>query len=184
MRRLSRWFRSLSALVVLNAILVLVGVAIGCLAFAGERHRPSTGPGTSTGHATERTLLEHAGHILRVNLSVAGGMLAGVCTLGGLSALTLLWNAFGLGYGLLTLGHVEPAVIPLVFRYVLIEFFALVLVVSVAEHLGGMVLRCLAANEPVRLKTPLVALGAAVALLTVAALIEADVTGRVARGLA
>lgn len=46
-----------------------------------------------------------------------------------------------------------------------------------------MVLRCLAANEPVRLKTPLIALATAVALLAVAAPIEADVTERVARGL-
>lgn len=167
----------------MNAILVLFGVAIGCLAFAGERHQPSSGRWQSTGHETARTRQEHTGHILRANLRVVGGMLADTCTLGGLGALTLLWNAFGLGYGLSTLGHVEPAVIPFVFRYVLIEFFAFVLVASVAEHLAGMVLRCLAANEPVRLKTPLIALATAVALLAVAAPIEADVTERVARGL-
>lgn len=175
MWRFAGWSRSLSTLVVLNTVLVSLAVGIGCAAGAADRHQISTAPTADTRSAPARTHWQHTSYILGGNLRVVAGMLAGICTLSGLTLFTLLWNAWALGRGLVVLVVTSPEALPLVLGYVVFEFSAFVLVASVAEHLTVGVLRCLAANEPLRLAADLLTLTAAVAVLGVAALVEADV---------
>jgi len=111
---------------------------------------------------------------------VVAELLAGACTLGLFTLLNLLWNAFVLGFGLSTLARGTPAVMPLVIRYVPLEFSAFVLAASAVEHLSFMVLRCLAAEETPRFTSVIVALAVAIAMLVAAAIIEADMTRLVA----
>lgn len=179
MRRIANWSRSLVSLVVLNAALVVAGVAAGSLAYAltGE---PTPQSQTAEPELPGRTYSGHVGVILIGNLRVVGGLLSGACTLGVLTTWTLLWNAFGLGYGVAKLRTMVPGAIPLVLRYAPLEFAAFVLVASVAEHLVILVLRCLAANEPVRLRAATLTLIVALVLLVVGAAAEADVTQLVA----
>ena len=106
--------------------------------------------------------------------------MSGACTLGVLTTLTLVWNAFGLGYGVATLANAVPGAISLVLRYAPLEFAAFVLVASVAEHLVALVLRCLAANEPLPLRAATLTFVVALVLLVVGAAVEADVTRLVA----
>lgn len=176
MRRIARWSRSVSTLVVLNAVLVSLAVGIGCVIGAATEDRQSTELKADTQGPPVRTRWQHASHIFRGNFRVVVGMLAGVCTLSGLTLFTLLWNGYSLGLGLVALALTTAGAIPLVLQYVLLEFFAFVLVASVAEHLTVAVLRCLAANEPVRPAAALLTLAVAILLLGVAAVIEADVT--------
>ncbi len=180
MGRLARWSRSLPTLVLLNAALVSAAVGIGGQTGALSGDSVLTGVRTIRPVVVERTRWQHASHILRGNLGVVGGLLAGICTLGGLTVLTLLWNAYVLGHGLSVLGHATPEAVPLVLRYALLEFSSFVLVASVAEHLVGTVLRCLVASEPPQFAAGLLTLVVAIAMLTVAALIEADVAQLVA----
>jgi uncharacterized membrane protein SpoIIM required for sporulation len=179
MRRIARWSRSLVSLVVLNAALVAAGVGAGSLAYAlnGE---PTPQGHTEVREPPGRTSSDHVSAILTGNLRVVGGLLSGACTLGVLTTLTLVWNAFGLGYGVAALANAVPGAIPLVLRYAPLEFAAFVLVASVAEHLVALVLRCLAANEPLRLRAATLTFVVALVLLVVGAVVEADVTRLVA----
>lgn len=179
MRRIAKWSRSLVSLVVLNAALVVAGVGAGSLAFAlnGE---PAPQSQTVAPDLPGRTYSGHVSVILVGNLRVVSWLLSGACTLGVLTMLTLLWNAFGLGYGVAMLANAVPGAIPLVLRYAPLEFAAFVLVASVAEHLVLLVLRCLAANEPLRLRAPALTLVVALALLVVGAAVEADVAQLIA----
>ena len=122
----------------------------------------------------------HALHILGGNLRVVATLLAGACTLGLFTLLNLGWNAFVLGFGLSALARGTPAAIPLVFRYVPLEFLAFVLAAGAAEHLSFTVLRCLWAGETPRFTSFAVALALALGMLSAAAVIEADVTRLVA----
>ena len=122
----------------------------------------------------------HTLHILGGNLRVVATLLAGACTLGLFTLLELVWNAFVLGFGLSALARGTPVAIPLVIRYVPLEFSAFVLAAGAAEHLSFMVLRCLAAGETPRFTSSAVALAMALGMLVAAAIIEADVTRLVA----
>ena len=126
-------------------------------------------------HEPAGDMRRHTLHILNGNLRVVATLFAGACTLGLFTLLVLGWNAFVLGFGLSALASGTPAAVPLVLRYVPLEFSAFVLVAGAAEHLSFMVLRCLAAGETPRFTSCAVALVLALGMLVAAAIIEADV---------
>ncbi len=175
MRRFTRWLRSLPALVALNTTLVAVAVGVGSQVSMPQFEEAAASGVTRSPEFGEYSFRTHALHILRGNLRVVGVLLAGACTLGALTLFTLLWNAVVLGSGFTTLAGALPGAAGLLLRYVVLEFFAFILVASVAEHLSVMVLRCLAGDELPRLAADAATLAAALALLVIAALIEADV---------
>ena len=166
-------------LVAFNATLVSLAVCVGCHA-SSVRNGHSEVRQDSLANDTATDLRRHALRILGGNLRVVAALLAGACTLGLFTLMDLLWNAFVLGFGLSTLTRGTPAAIPLVIRYVPLEFSAFVLAASAAEHLSFMVLRCLAAGEAPRYTSVIIALAVALGLLCAAAIIEADVTQLVA----
>jgi uncharacterized membrane protein SpoIIM required for sporulation len=175
MWRLARWSRSVPALVGLNTGLVLCAVSIGWQVSDARYSRFEVRPPSAV-HAPAVAACEHTARILAGNLRVMATLLAGVCTLGLLTLWTLLSNAFVLGFGLSALARGMPEAMPLAARYVLLEFSAFVVAASVAEHLSFTVLRYLAIGTPPRFKADLVGLATAVAMLVVAAIVEADVT--------
>ena len=179
MWRFARWSRSMPVLVVFNATLVALAVCIGWHVSSVRNGQFEVRP-ESPAHDTAGDVQRHALHILGGNLRVVATLLAGACTLGLLTLLNLLWNAFGLGFGLSTLARGTPAAIPLALRYVPLEFSAFVLAASAAEHLSFMVLRCLAAGESPRFRPATIALVMAAGMLVAAAMIEADVARLVA----
>ncbi len=169
----------MSVLVVVNAGLVLITVGVGWQVSAAENtpfevrpHWPTSDPATA--------MRRHTLRILGGNLQVVTSLLGGACTLGLFTRLELLSNAFGLGFGLSALARGTPAAIPLVIRYVPLEFSAFVLTASAAEHLSFTVLRCLATGETPRFTSATLALAMALGMLVVAAIIEARVTQLVA----
>ncbi len=166
-------------LVAFNATLVSLAVCVGWH-LSRVRHPQLEVRVAWAAHDTAGDIRRHALHILRGNLRVVATLLAGACTLGLFTLLELLWNAVGLGFGLSTVARGTPEAIPLVIRYVPLEFSAFVLAASAAEHLSFMVLRCLAAGEAPRFTSVTVALAAAVGMLVAAAIIEANVIQLVA----
>ena len=182
MWRFARWSRSMPLLVAYNAALVSLAVCVGWHA-SSVRSPHFEVRLDRAAHDTPRDIRRQTLHILGGNLRVVARLLAGACTLGLFTLVDLLWNAFVLGFGLSTLARGTPAAIPLAFRYVPLEFSALVLAASAAEYLSFMVLRCLAAGETPRFTSVGVALAVALGMLVAAAVIEADVMQLVA-GLA
>ncbi len=166
-------------LVACNAALVSLAVCIGWHA-SSVRNSQFEVRVDRAAHDTAGDIRRHTLHILSGNLRVVATLLAGACTLGLFTLLDLLWNAFVLGFGLSTLARGTPAVMPLVIRYVPLEFSAFVLAASAAEHLSFMVLRCLAAGETPRFRSVIVAFAVAIGMLVAAAIIEADVMRLVA----
>jgi len=165
--------------VALNAGLVVLAVGVGW-------HSPSLRDGhvdvwtAGTADMRPGDTAWHASQIFRGNVRVAATLLGGACTLGLSTLRELLWNAVVLGFGLSSLTRSSPEFLPRVLRYVLLEFAAFVLAASAGQHLSFMVLRCLAAGETPRFNTAMLALMAAVALLGIASVIEADVARLVA----
>ena len=104
----------------------------------------------------------------------------GACTLGLFTVLELGWHSFVLGFGLSALTRTSSEIIPLIARYVWLEFSAFVLAAAAAEHLSFTVLRCLAAGETPRFTSVVVTLATALGMLVAAAIIEANVTRLVA----
>lgn len=175
MWRLNRWSRSWTALFVFNAVLVWFAFCVGWYSASLRGEQLQVQP-----HPANERVRPHAAHILQGNLRVVAMLLVGVCTLGLFTLLELVSNAFVLGYGLSAVASGMPEAIPLVARYVPLEFSAFILAASVAEHLSFGLLRCLAVGEPMRLKPALVGLATVVTMLGIAAIVEADVTGVVA----
>lgn len=177
MQRLDRWSRSWATLFAVNALLFGLTVCAGWLSadHLGEQlHvRP---PAEVTG---DRIHVD-AANILGINLRVAAGLLAGGCTLGLFTLVGLLYNAFLLGYGLSALTRNAADVLPFLASYVPLEFLGFMLVATATQHLSLGVFRCLATGEPVRLKAGAVSLGGGVALLVVAAVVEASVMPAIA----
>ena len=166
-------------LVAFNTALVSLAVCVGWHASSVRNSQFEVRVDKAT-IDTAGDMRRHAVHILDGNLRVVAALLAGACTLGLFTLLDLLWNAFVLGFGLSGLARGTPAAIPLVIRYVLLEFSAFVLTASAAEHLSFMVLRCLAAGDPPRFRSATVALAVALGMLVAAAIIEANVMRLVA----
>ena len=188
--RCARWPRSIPVLVAHNAALVLLAVCVGWHA-SSARNLQLAVRLDNAAHDTAGNIRRQALHILSGNLRVVAALLAGTCTLGAallagtctlglFTLLELLWNAVGLGIGLSALARGTPDAIPLVIRYVPLEFSAFVLAASAAEHLSFMVLRCLAAGEAPQFISVTAALAAALGMLVAAAIIEANVTQFVA----
>ena len=177
--RCARWPRSIPVLVAHNAALVLLAVCVGWHA-SSARNLQLAVRLDNAAHDTAGNIRRQALHILSGNLRVVAALLAGTCTLGLFTLLELLWNAVGLGIGLSALARGTPDAIPLVIRYVPLEFSAFVLAASAAEHLSFMVLRCLAAGEAPQFISVTAALAAALGMLVAAAIIEANVTQFVA----
>ena len=121
-----------------------------------------------------------AAYILRGNLRVAAGLLAGGCTLGLFTLIGLLYNAFLLGYGLSALTASAREVVPFLVSYVPLEFLALLLIATATQHLSLGVVRGLATGAPVRLRAGAVSLVIGGALLVVAAVVEASVMPAIA----
>ena len=166
-------------LVAFNATLVALAVCVGWHASSVRNAQFEVRPASLANDAAA-DMRRHALHILGGNLRVVATLLAGACTLGLLTLVDLLWNAFVLGFGLSALARGTPAAIPLVIRYVPLEFSAFVLAAGAAEHLSFMVLRCLAAGESPRFMPATIALVMALGMLVAAAIIEADVVRIVA----
>ena len=169
-------------LITLNTAFVVLAVGVGwhtsCARNGQFEVRVDGATNDTAGDMRRQTV-----HILDGNVRVMATLLAGACTLGICTLLELLWNAFVLGFGLSALARGTPAAIPLVIRYVPLEFSAFVLTASAAEHLSFMVLRCLVAGEPPRFASATVALAVALGMLVAAAIIEAHVL-RLVAGLA
>ena len=169
-------------LVAFNTALVSLAVCVGWHVSSVRNGQFEVGVDRAT-NDTAGDRRRHTVHILDGNLRVVARLLAGACTLGLCTLLDLLWNAFVLGFGLSALARGTPAAIPLVIRYVPLEFSAFVLAASAAEHLSFMVLRCLASGESPRFTSATVALGVSFGMLVAAAIIEANVM-RLVAGLA
>ena len=99
MWRFARWSRSMPVLVACNAALVLLTVCVGWHA-SSVRNSQFEVRVDRAAHDTAGDIRRHTLHILSGNLRVVATLLAGACTLGLLTLLNLLWNAFGLGFGL------------------------------------------------------------------------------------
>ena len=162
-----------------NAVLVSLAVCVGWHASSVRNTQLDVRLDTA-GHDTAGNVRRPALHILSGNLRVVATLLAGACTLGLFTMLELVWIAVGLGFGLSALARGTPEAIPLVIRYVPLEFSAFVLAASAAEHLSFMVLRCLAAGEAPRVTSVTVVLAVALGMLVAAAIIEAHVKQLVA----
>ena len=177
MERLGRWSRSWSILLAANVL--LFGLTVGAGWFSADRSgeqlqvRP---PADVTGDR----IRSDAAYILRSNLRVAAGLLAGGCTLGLFTLVGLLYNAFLLGYGLSALTRSASEVVPFLASYVPLEFLALILVATATQHLSLGVVRGLATGEPVRLRAGTVSLVIGGLLLVVAAVVEASVMPAIA----
>ena len=169
----------MSVLVAVNAGLVLLTVGVGWHVSTAGNTQITVRPDRPA-NDTAADMRRHALRILGGNLRVVATLLGGACTLGLFTLLELLWNAFGLGFGLSALARGTPAVLPLVIRYVPLEFSAFVLTASAAEHLSFMVLRCLATGGTPRFASAALTLAMALGMLVVAAIIEARVTQLVA----
>ena len=166
------------ALVAFNAGLLSLAVCVGWHASSVRNGQFEVTLGRA--HDIAGDMRPHALHILSGNLRAVATLLAGACTLGLFTLLDLLWNAFLLGFGLSALARGTPGAIPLLIRYVPLEFSAFVLAAGAAEHLSFTVLRCLAAGEAPRFTSCAIALAMALGMLVAAAFIEADVARRFA----
>ena len=177
MWRFARWSSSLCAVVAFNALLVLLAVGTGWRASSARDTRAYVRPVQpaldGAGRARQDVLV-----ILGGNLCVAARLVMGACTLGLFTVLELGWHSFVLGLSALT--RTSPEIIPLIARYVWLEFSAFVLAAAAAEHLSFTVLRCLAAGETPRFTSVVVTLATALGMLVAAAIIEANVTRLVA----
>jgi uncharacterized membrane protein SpoIIM required for sporulation len=122
----------------------------------------------------------HAAKIFGGNVRVVGRLVIGACTLGIVTLRDLFWNAFVLGFGLSALLRTSPELLPLVLRYVPLEFSAFVLAASAGHHLAFAALRCLAAGETPRFNPSVVVAATALVMLIAAAVIEAGVARHVA----
>ena len=177
-RSTSRWFPSLRTLVAFNATIVWLAGGAGWCAAGASGARANVRPVQVAVHGGQTR--HDVRVILTGNLQVTRGLLAGSCTLGLSTMLELGRHSFVLGFGLSALTRSAPEIIPLLARYVPLEFSAFALAASAAEHLALTVLWCLAAGRTPRF-TPMVAtLAAALGMLIAAALIEADVARLVA----
>ncbi len=172
MGMLDRWSRSWWALFATNAL--LFGLTVGAGWFSAELRGEQLQVRPFAGVTADR-IHSDAAYILRANLRVAGGMLAGACTLGLFSLAGLLYNGFALGYGTAALARGAGHVLPFLASYAPLEFLAFLLVVTATQHLSFGVVRCLAAGEPVRPRAGIVSLATAAVLLVVAAVVEASV---------
>ena len=177
MGKLERWSRSWSVLLAANVLLFGLTACAGWVSadLRGEQLQVHPLAGV-----TGDRIHSDAAYILRGNLRVAAGMLAGACTLGLFSLVGLLYNGFLLGYGVSAMTRGAAEVLPFLASYVPLEFLAFILVVTAAQHLSFGVVRCLATGEPVRPRPDLVGLIAAGALLVVAAVVEASVIPAIA----
>lgn len=172
MDRLDRWTRSWSALLAANTLLFGLTVCAGWVSADLRGEQLQVRPFADL---TGDRIAADAAYILRGNLWVAAGMLAGACTLGLFSLFGLLYNGFVLGYGVSAMTRGAAETLPFLASYAPMEFLAFILVVTAAQHLSFGVVRCLAAGEPVRPRAAGVSLAAAGVLLVVAAVVEASV---------
>ncbi len=175
--RLDRWFRSWSMLLAANLLLFALAACAGWLSADRRGEQIQVRPSADV---TGDRIRSDAAYILRSNLRVAGGLLAGGCTLGLFTLVGLLYNAFLLGYGLSALARGTAEIVPFLASYVPLEFLALILVATATQHLSFGVVRCLATGEPVPLKAGAVGLGGGGVLLVVAAVVEASVMPAIA----
>ena len=172
MDKLDRWFRSWWALLAANVLLFSLTACAGWVSAELRGEQLQVRP---RARVTGDRIHSDAAYILRGNLRVAAGMLAGACTLGLFSLVGLLYNGFVLGYGLSALARGASETLPFLVSYVPLEFLAFILVVTGAQHLSFGVVRCLATGAPVRPRAGVTGLAAAGALLVVAAVVEASV---------
>ena len=172
MDKLDRWSRSWWALFAANVLLFGLTVGAGWLSADLRGEQLQVRP---FAEVTADRIHSDAAYILRANLRVAGGMLAGACTLGLFSLVGLLYNGFVLGYGTAALARGAGEALPFLASYAPVEFLAFILVVTATQHLSFGVVRCLATGEPARPRAAGVSLIVAGALLVVAAVVEASV---------
>lgn len=177
MQRLDRWSRSWATLLVVNVL--LFGLTV-CAGWLSAEHLGEQLHVRRSAAVTGDRIHSDAAYILRGNLRVAGGLLAGGCTLGLFTLAGLLYNAFLLGYGLSVLSRNAADILPFLASYVPLEFLAFILVATATQHLSLGVVRCLATGEPVPLKAGAVSLGGGGVLLVVAAVVEASVMPAIA----
>ena len=177
MERLGRWSRSWSMLLAANVLLFGLAACAGWLSADRRGEQVQVRPSADI---TGDRIRSDAAYILRSNLRVAGGLLAGACTLGLLTLVGLLYNAFHLGYGLSALTRGAPEILPFLASYVPLEFLALILVATATQHLSWGVVRGLATGEPVRFSAGAVSLIIGGVLLVVAAVVEASVMPAIA----
>ena len=177
MERLDKWSRSWSMLLAANVLLFGLTFCAGWFSADRRGEQVQVRP---PAEVTGDDIRSDAAYILRGNLRVAAGLLAGGCTLGLFTLIGLLYNAFLLGYGLSALTASAREVVPFLVSYVPLEFLALLLVATATQHLSLGVVRGLATGAPVRLRAGAVSLVIGGALLVVAAVVEASVMPAIA----
>ncbi len=129
-----------------------------------EMHRPLAG-----------TIWRDFMYISKWNVSLAGGLLLGVCTLGVFTLLELIWNGIHHGFDLYLLSHGCMPALKIFLRYALLEMFSLTLIAAAAQALSLNVIRSLLLNvTDGSTKTILLALLGAFLMLITAAAIEAN----------
>lgn len=177
MERLARWSRSWSMLLAVNVVLFSLAVGAGWFSAGLRGEQLQVRP---LAEVTGNRIGSDAAYILRGNLRVAAGLLAGGCTLGLFTLVGLLYNAFLLGYGLSALTRSATEVLPFLASYVPLEFLAFILVATATQHLSLGIVRSLATGEPVRLKAGAASIFVGGVLLVVAAVVEASVMPAIA----
>lgn len=175
MRRRHPFDWPMRTMLLLNAVLLAVAVTAGAWSATWQT---TWAPAPPARHAVPQQASVFA-HVLRANLAVAGLLVLGSATLGGLSAVVVVWNGVHLGAGLMVLFETEPELGWLVMWYVPIEFLALILASTASMQMGREIVSLLFTRGGVSLKAPLCVLAAALLLFLVAASIEARVSARI-----
>ena len=164
----------MTRLVAVNAVVLAAslgaGWAVGAASAAANggnvfQHTP----GESRDALTDVTI------ILEGNLRVIATLLLGACTLGLLSVAVVAWNGFGLGVGLAALAHESPEVVYLLLRYLPLEFSAIVLASAASMSLSRWIVMVLTAMDGATLRPAAALLTSSLALIALAAVIEAGV---------
>jgi hypothetical protein len=169
------WF-SLRRLVVLNGAVVVLSATTGAIVAQVTSAAWPTPLVSSFADGDDGRLGHDWWRIFSGNGSLAAGMVAGgALSLGAFSAVHLCWNGYILGHGLTSILHVSPEVITRLATYVPIEFLAFVLATAASQRLSVLVVCASARRRPHDLASLAAALAASLALLAVAALVEADV---------
>jgi len=115
---------------------------------------------------------------------VALALLSGICTFGTFTVVVLAWNGYLLGHGLAAIGRSTPELLPLMLRYVPLEFGAFVLIAAVSHYVTIHLARVLLGRSTRALGASAWATGLAVCLLVLGAWVEAHVTPLVGTALA
>lgn len=178
MKRFRLW--SLAELIALNCAVVAASAVVGWMV---STSRWAAGHGSF--QPEWRGSLAPLPLALRLgwaNLQAVALILLGAVALGVYALAAIAANSYGVGVLFADLLHVYGAQGWLLLAYAPFEFLALAMAAAVSQRLSILIVRNLVFHEPLRARALLAALGGVVALVALAAVIEAHVGQRFAYG--